>query len=227
MYIGIRQKKWKKLVYKLKPEFIRLNETNRLYKLKTPVIGLTGGVATGKSTVTKMLREFGMPVIEADKLVHKIYAQDSSLEFIKTNFPAAIKKDKIDFPALRKLFFESGDNQKKIEKFIYAQLETEFLLAADKFKGMDFLIYDVPLLFEKKLNTLVDTSVCVYAGLEIQITRMMERDNIEKELALKMIQTQIDIDDKRDMSDWIIENGGPLKNLDSELNKFIEHLFRK
>lgn len=227
MFTGIRPRKWRKLVYKIKPEFNRLGEDNRLYKLKVPVIGLTGGVATGKSTVTKKLKGLGIPVIEADKLVHDIYAKDQSISFIKENFPTAITGNKIDFKALRKIFFENTKAQEKIENFIYAQLEKEFLKEADNFSDHDFIIYDVPLLFEKKLHKLVDLSITVYAGKETQIARMIERDGIDKELAIKMLQKQIDIENKRELSEWVIENQGTLSDLDLELAKFLKSHFTK
>lgn len=214
-------------MYKIKPEFNRLGEDNRLYKLKVPVIGLTGGVATGKSTVTKKLKDLGIPVIEADKLVHGIYAKESSISFIKENFPKAITGNKIDFKALRKIFFENSDAQEKIENFIYAQLEKEFLKAADNFSDHDYIFYDVPLLFEKELHKLVDLSITVYAGKDTQIARMIERDGIDKDLALKMLQKQIDIEKKRELSEWVIENQGTLGDLDIELKKVLEHHFKK
>jgi len=214
-------------VFKIKPDFIRLNETNRLYKISKPLIGLTGGVATGKSTVTHKLIQMGFPIINADKLVHQIYAKESSLEFIKDHFPSAITGAKINFPTLRKIFFDNTNAQKKIENFIYAQLENEFLKKAEELNQHNFLIYDVPLLFEKGLNQLVDQSICVYTDQNTQIARMIKRDNIDETLAHKMIKAQIDIERKRDLSDWVIENNTSLADLDGQLDRFLGHYFTK
>ena len=214
-------------MYRIKPQFNRLDEDKRLYKLDIPIIGLTGGVATGKSTVTKRLLDKGIPVIEADKLVHKIYIKDSSINFIGENFPSAVTDNKINFEILRKIFFENKEAQEIIEKFIYSQLEKEFIQTSAQFVAPEFIIYDVPLLFEKKLNDLVDLSILVYANQKTQLARMIERDKIENDLALKMLQKQIDIEKKKDMSEWIIENNGSLKDLDLELSKFLDHFFTK
>lgn len=222
MFIGIRPKEWRKKVFKLKSKYIR---KNRLYQISKPLLGLTGGIATGKSTVTSKLTAMGFPVIEADKLVHQIYAKESSLEFIKENYPSTVIKDKIDFPSLRKVFFENLGAKKEIENFIYSQLENEFLEKAKEFGQYDFLIYDVPLLFEKELNLLVDQSICVYTDQKNQISRMMKRDNIDVDLAKKMIQAQIDIEKKKEISDFVIENISTLEKLDMEIERFIRHYF--
>ena len=212
-------------MYKIKLELIRLNDTNRLYKIANPILGLTGGVATGKSTVTYKLIQMGFPVIEADRLVHQIYTKKSSFEFIKENFPSAITGEKIIFPTLRKIFFENSNAQDLIETFIYAQLEKAFQKKAEDFGQHDFLIYDVPLLFEKELNKLTDSSVCVYCDQATQLSRLIKRDDIEKDLGLKIIEAQIDIERKKELSDWVIENSGTMDDLNPELNKFLDHYF--
>jgi len=214
-------------VFNLKSEFLRLDKSNRLYGTNKPIIGLTGGVATGKSTVSKKIINLGFPIIEADKLVHQIYDQDISLEFIKISFPTAIENGQINFPALRKIFFENSKAREKIETFIYDRLKNEFIQEAEKLSQNNFLIYDVPLLFEKGLNELVDLSVCVYCDQSVQISRMIKRDSIDKGLAQKMIQNQMDIERKRLLSDWVIENKGSLEDLDLAITNFLNHYFTK
>ena len=136
---------------KLKKEFHRLKSKDRLFKLEIPLIGLTGSVATGKSTASAFLQKIGCPIICADALVKKIYTKPSSLSFIKNISQEAISKDgKVNFPKLRKIFFSSDEIKSEVESYIYSQMPQTFLEELENFKSSKFIIYDVPLLFEKK-----------------------------------------------------------------------------
>ena len=134
---------------KIKNNFNRLNNESRIYKLNVPVIGLTGGIASGKSTVTAILKEKDLPVIDADQLVKGIYALPETLDFIKKNYPEVIKYGVIQFPLLRQKVFSNSDVKSKIEEFIYQRLPMAFKLAFENLHQPSVVIYDVPLLFEK------------------------------------------------------------------------------
>jgi dephospho-CoA kinase len=209
--------------YKLKDQFIRLSKNDRLYHQEIPIIGLTGGVATGKSTVSSLFIKEGFNIINADALVHSIYKKKPTIDFIQKNFPQVIKNDSIDFKTLRKIFFEDKKNQELIEKFIYQNLESVFLEEAKDFNNL--IIYDVPLLFEKGLKEKVDLVICVYCPVKLQLKRLMERDHIEESLAQKIIQSQIDIEKKKELSDIVINNAGSLENTLEEFKKIKDQLF--
>lgn len=209
--------------YKLKDQFVRLSKNDRLYQQKIPIIGLTGGVATGKSTVSSFFKKEGFNIINADALVHAIYKKKPTIDFIQKNFPNVIKNGAIDFKNLRKIFFEDKNNQELIEKFIYLNLESAFLEEAKDFNNL--IIYDVPLLFEKGLKEKVDLVICVYCPEKLQLKRLIERDHIEENLAQKIIQSQMDIEKKKELSDFVINNGGSLENTLTEFKKIKDHLF--
>jgi len=209
--------------YKLKDQFVRLTKKERLYQLDIPIVGLTGGIATGKSTVSSFFKKEGFNIINADSLVHNIYKKKESVDFIQKNFPKALKNGSIDFKYLRKIFFEDKKNQELIENFIYKNLESAFL---EETKNLsDLIIYDVPLLFEKDLKDKFDVVICVYCPEEIQIKRLMERDQTEKELAKKIIQSQVNIEKKKQLSDFIIDNEKSPEITFLEFNKIKDHLF--
>lgn len=210
----------KKHNLKLKTKHIRLKNEDRLYNIKIPIIGLTGGIATGKSTVSQMFEDLGASIICADQLVKNIYKLSESFEFINKNYPKAIIENKIHFPTLRKIVFSNPKDQDEVEKFIYSKLPHEFLNALKKNKN-PFIIYDVPLLFEKGLDSKIDTIICVYAPRNIQKERLISRDNISSQLADNILNTQWDIEKKKSSSQIIIDNSQSL----SKVKKIVESTF--
>lgn len=190
---------------KLKDKWITKTPVTRLYNLEKPIIGLTGGIATGKSTVTHILKNLGFEILDADLLVKEIYATKEAKNFIAMNFPQSIHENKINFPKLREIFFASPQNKNLIESFIYSKLPEMFKKHSANIK-QNFIIYDVPLLFEKKLNLLCDLSICVYVPSDIQINRLIKRDKISHDLAIEILKQQMPIEEKKEKSDFIITN---------------------
>ena len=209
---------------KIRSKFNRLNNENRLYKLNVPVIGLTGGIASGKSTVTAILKQKGFPVIDADHLVKEIYALPETLDFIKNNFPDVIKDGGIQFPLLRQKVFSNSDVKSKIEEFIYQRLPIAFKLAFEKLHKPSMVIYDVPLLFEKSLEHLFDLTVLVYAPLSTQRLRLMARDNHTEEIANNILNQQMDMESKRSKAEVIIDNTRTQSELTEEVNNFLRQI---
>lgn len=210
---------------KLKAQWKILTPDHRLHHLKVPVIGLTGGIATGKSTVASILIEKGLPVINADHLVKEIYTRSETKHFISTNYPQVMKGSEIDFRLLRELVFSAPVVKEEVEAFIYARLPEAFLSAYAKLGSPDLVIYDVPLLFEKHLDNIVDLKVLVYAPAKIQKARLMERDGHAEAMALTIMGSQMDIEEKKENSDIVIDNSGTLVELAEEVNQFLRQAF--
>ena len=204
---------------KLNSKWITKSQDSRLYQIPVPIVGLTGGIATGKTTVAQMFRDENCPVIDADKLVKGIYSKKASFDFITSHFLDAIINNTIHFKTLRELAFKSPENQKKLEDFIYAQMPGAFAEAFNTFNNPEFIIYDVPLLFEKGLYTKTDVSICTYTPRSIQRERLVNRDSITYELADVILEKQMDIEEKKNRSDLIIENLGNLDDLKKNFNE--------
>lgn len=204
----------------LKNKWITKDPTTRLYHLPVPLIGLTGGIGTGKSTVAQLLREKGLAIIDADKLVKAIYQRPETIAFIARQFPHVMIGDSIDFKKLRETAFLDPVAKKCIEDNIYASLPDEFMKAYTTFNNPPFVVYDVPLLFEKKLNDKVDLSICVYAPRDVQISRIVLRDQSSPLLAAQMLDNQMSIEEKKKISDLVIDNSAK----PGELKKVVEQL---
>jgi dephospho-CoA kinase len=209
---------------KLKNNLVKLSADKRLYQIPVPIIGLTGGIGTGKSTVAASLRKHGFAVIDADQNVKLVYQKPETLIFIKKHFLAAVHNEQIDFKKLREIVFINQDAKQLIEDYIYQHLPGVFLEAYKMFNNPEVIIYDVPLLFEKQLHLLVDVSVCVYAPREVQIQRLMARDHSTRDLAEKILSNQLDIEEKKKLSDFIIENTGDIHLLEHKVEEFLKNV---
>lgn len=208
----------------LKPQFIKLRPDYRLYNFGKPIIALTGGIATGKSTVTKLLEAKGIKIIDADALVKNIYAKQESLEFIRQNFPEAWKHEAIDFKVLRELFFQNPKVKELVEGFIYSRLPLAFREASMKIQDQNFYFYDVPLLFERNLDQKVDLKIVVYAPQTVQLARLIDRDGTKEEIGKKILMSQMDIEEKKERADFVIDNSGSMVELAAEVDSLLQQI---
>lgn len=202
---------------------IKISSNDRLYNLDIPIIALTGGIATGKSTVSSMFKDLGICIIDADQLIKTIYKLPETIDFIEETAPKCVHNKKIDFKALRQLFFTDKIIKEKIEAFLYKRLPAAFKNSISK--DTKFVIYDVPLLFEKGIESKVDQVLLVYAPKAIQIQRLIKRDNISEELAIKIIQQQLDIESKKARSNFVINNSQDVDYLKKQFQEVINNLF--
>ncbi|AYF43449.1 dephospho-CoA kinase [Halobacteriovorax sp. BALOs_7] len=207
---------------KLKKKYISLKKDKRLYEMPCPIVGLTGGIATGKSTVSKILKEKNFPIIDADALVKEVYKSKESIEHLKKYYSQVInEEDEINFKLLREYFFQDIQIQNDIESLIYRQLPEIFLNAYKDLGSPKVIIYDVPLLFEKNLAPFIDFKVVVYCPRAKQVERLMARDGIEKDLACKILSKQINIEEKAKLADYVIDNSGSAEDLN--LKQLLDH----
>lgn len=212
---------------KLKSEFCKRDTRHRLYSLDRPVIGLTGGIATGKSSASNVLIQKGLPLIDADALVKDIYAMDATKELVFQIAPCAVANDQIDFKILRQFFFNEPRIKQKLEEHIYAHLRQAFEKRLDQQTNPNFVIYDVPLLFEKGLQEKMDLTALVYAPEDLQLRRLLARDQIEPSLARKILSSQMPIEQKRKLAEFEIQNTSDLKHLEQQVNIFCSQVFEK
>ena len=194
----------------LKESLIKLSQETRLHRCPNPLIGLTGGIATGKSTVTHLFKERGLWPICADQLIHQIYREEATLNKVSSLCPQAIQSQgTIDFKVLRTSFFNSPEIKKELESFLYARLPMVFKEALPS-DTKQVVVYDVPLLFEKQMESQFDLTIVVYTSEQTQLERLSLRDGTDLDTHKKIIQAQWPLSKKRELAHYSIENNkGP------------------
>jgi len=188
-------------------------------------IALTGGIATGKSTTADMLHEYGFKIIDSDVIAHNNLQEYSSL--VSTMFGSEyVDEGIVNRKRLGKYLFANKSELKRLENFLHPLIHEEIKRKSEvnEEKEKTYFI-DIPLFFENSNYLDIKTSICVYAPKEIQIERMMIRDNLSLEEIHQRLDAQIDIEEKKTLADYIIDNSKDTMHLDQEISKFINKLY--
>ena len=199
-------------------------------------IGLSGGIGSGKSTVSQLLAELGATIVDADALVHEMQAAgEPMLEEIRAAFGDGVIRDDgaLDRPALGAFVFRDPDKRKVLEKIVQPRVVAEMARRASVAidAGEPMVVMDIPLLFEgKKAGTGsaatndYDATVCVWVPVEVQIERTMERDACDRDEAERRVAAQMPIDEKRDLADHVIDNSGSPDETRKQVEAFFAEL---
>jgi dephospho-CoA kinase len=177
------------------------------------VIGLTGNIATGKSTVLRMLAELGAETIDGDVLVHEMMGPGSTLgpALAATFGPEVVNKDgSIDRQALGKIVFTSPERFEELERLIHPAV-VERMIAAIDAPGPAVLVLDAIKLFEAGIADHCDVIWVVDADRETRIERVMGRNNLDRDEAARRVDAQPPQEDKLARADIVIDNGGTLE----------------
>ena len=184
-------------------------------------IALTGGIATGKSTVASLMALNGMRVIDADTISHEIL--DASSSWVKETFgDEYINGSKVNRTKLGSLVFSDDAAKKTLEDFLHPKIRDEIekrSMKQDSFK-FPYLI-DIPLFFENGAYDIKD-SVVVYTPKDVQLERFIKRNKYSEEESLKRIASQMPIDEKKERATWVIDNSTKLKHLQQEVEDFVD-----
>ncbi|RIL71929.1 dephospho-CoA kinase [Staphylococcus devriesei] len=189
------------------------------------VIGLTGGIATGKSTVSELLTAFGFKVVDADIASRKAVAKESKgLEQIKEQFgDEAITEDgEMDRKYMGDLVFSQPEKRLELNAIVHPIVREIMEEEKQGYIQQGYnVIMDIPLLFENELQETVDEVWLVYTSESIQIDRLMERNNLSLEDAKARVHSQISIDKKSRMADHVIDNLGDKLELKQNLERLL------
>ena len=190
-------------------------------------IALTGGIATGKSTVASLMALNGMRVIDADTISHEIL-DASSLWVSETYGDEYLKgSKKVDRTKLGELVFSDESAKQTLEEYLHPKIRSEIEKRSEKQDSFQFpYLIDIPLFFENK-NYDIKDSVVVYTPRDVQLERFMKRNGYSKEASLKRIASQMPIDEKKEKATWVIDNSQNLKHLQQEVEDFVEIIKKK
>ncbi len=186
--------------------------------MKSRVIGLTGGIAAGKSEAAHVLESLGAEVIDADQISRQVANLPEIQDKLKTNWPETFITGVLDRKQLGHIIFNSSEEREKLNKILHPVIIKE-VLQAIKDSAKEVCIVVAPLLIEAGLHQMVDEVWLIHAPVDIQTRRLMEREGISKEEALRMIRSQLPAEEKLAHADRVFENTGSPEELKEELEK--------
>ena len=190
----------------------------------TKIFGLTGGIGSGKSTVAGIFQEMGAEIVDADQLARLAVAPSSpGLARIVETFGTEIllEDGSLDRPALGKLVFSDESKRRQLNAIVHPEVQR---LAQEAFqrlidKKVSIVLYDVPLLYESKLESLFSAVVVVHVPAELQIRRVMKRDHLEKREVEQRLAAQMSLDLKAEKADYLIDNSHTLEETRAQVQK--------
>ena len=197
------------------------------------IIGLTGGIGTGKSTVSRKLRERGYPVIDLDVISREVIEYPEVIDELVRNFGIEILKSQnnisgkksISRNKLRQTVFKEEKKVSVLNSIMHPPIIEEMRRQVENLKkNYKTVFVEVQLLFEAKLEKEFDLTVLVYADKKTQLERVLKRDGRKEEEIQQIINAQMDMTEKRRLSNYIIENNGDSEMLNLEIEKFIKKL---
>lgn len=174
------------------------------------VIGLTGSIGMGKSTVTRQFAALGAKTISADTIVHKLLAQGGkAVKEVAKHFPSVVKAGAVDRKALGKIVFADGQKLALLEQILHPMvvIEEEHFVLKQKSKGAQMVVLDIPLLFETGAESRMDAVVVATAPYFIQRQRVLAREGMTEEKFKSILQNQMSDAEKKARADFVVETG--------------------
>ena len=192
--------------------------------------GLTGGIASGKSTVADFLKEGGALIIDADEIAHQVVLpgrrawQEIVREFGKR---VLLPSQEINRPLLGEIIFNAPERKEVLNRIVHPTVFEEIkrqTLAAQKEDPHAIIIHDVPLLMESGVQSQYQPIILVYTPENLQLSRLMARNGFSREQAMARIRSQIPIEEKRAQADIVIDNSGPPEETQAQAKQLLGRL---
>ena len=193
------------------------------------LIGLTGGIASGKSAAAAILRRLGAAVINADELAREVVrpGEEAWKEIVDAFSPAVLQQDKtLDRKKLRNIVFDDPAARKKLEAIIHPKVRA---LAEEKIHeleaaGNEIIVYEVPLLFEGQLQLWLRPVILIACSTATQRQRLKQRDGLTDEQAQRHLHAQMSLEQKRRLADYVVENNGGLDDLEQQVKTVLDKI---
>ncbi|MFJ6411240.1 dephospho-CoA kinase [Terribacillus saccharophilus] len=189
------------------------------------VIGLTGGIASGKSTVSDLFKEYNIPVVDADIVAREVVEPgEPALDSIVDSFGSEIllPDGSLDRQKLGGIIFRNQEKREILNGIVHPVVRERMIADRDRLKtGHPAVVLDIPLLFEGNQLHLVDKVVVVNVDPRIQLERLMQRNDLTEQAALDRINSQMPLADKAARADAIIDNNGSRDETRAQLKKLL------
>lgn len=196
------------------------------------VVGLTGGISSGKSTISSWFLQKGIVVLDADQIVKNLQRPNSPLVLkLAEEFGASIVNENGELvrDVLGKIVFYDQEAKERLNAMIHPLVQAKLEEEIERLKkvGEGLVVLDIPLLFESRFEALVDRTVVVYVSPDVQLQRLMKRDQIDREYALAKMNSQMSLDEKRARADYVLINNGTMGQLREQFDHLFEVLWER
>ena len=190
------------------------------------IIGITGGIASGKSTVTNFLRQKGFQVVDADAVVHQLQKPGGRLfEALVQHFGQEIilENGELNRPLLASLIFSNTEEREWSKQIQGEIIREELARLRDQLAQTESIFFmDIPLLFEQDYSSWFDQTWLVYVEPDVQMERLMKRDQLSKDLAISRLSAQWPLEEKKGLASQVIDNNGSQDQLLAQVNSLLE-----
>ena len=190
------------------------------------IIGITGGIASGKSTVTNFLREQGFQVVDADAVVHQLQRPGGRLyQLLVQHFGQEIilENGELNRPLLASLIFSNPEEREWSKQTQGEIIREELAALRDQLAQTEAIFFmDIPLLFEQDYSAWFDETWLVYVDRDVQVERFMKRDQLSKEVAESRLAAQWSLEEKKKLASHILDNNGSRDQLVAQVVKLLE-----
>ncbi len=197
------------------------------------LVGLTGGIASGKSLVTRVFRDLGAHIIDADKIVHSLLSAGQGVcSQVIEHFGSDIRlpNGSVDRRKLGEIVFSRPDERTWLNRCVHPRVFEAYQIQVRHLRERQpraIVVFDAALLIEAGYYRQMDKLIVVYAKQKDQVKRLMERDRFTPEQALARISSQMPLDEKRKYADHVIENIGSREEVESQAREVYENLRRE
>ena len=190
------------------------------------IVGLTGGISSGKSTVSSYFKQLEIPVIDADEVARKVVEPNSqgAIEIRKAFGSDVFEEDgSLNRQKLGALIFSNAENRQKLDDLLQPLIKITILNEIEEYrqKGENMIVLDLPLLFEKQYEELCEEIIVVYIPKELQLERLMRRNQYTKQEALSRIDSQLSIEEKRKRATVLLDNQGTIQQLYQQVEQWL------
>ena len=190
------------------------------------ILGLTGSIATGKSTVAKLFLSAGIPVVDADLGARAVVLPGApGLADIIEHFGEAylLSDGTLDRKRLGALIFSDREKRKELDVLLKERINDWIQAEKERYisEGHKLIVLDIPLLYEGGYEDSCDAVMVVYVPEELQVKRLMSRNHLDADEAARRMQSQLSIEKKKELADFVIDNSGTIEETKKQVNDWL------